>query len=121
MHPGHDRGRDRRDCHVQDTLILLYHVRLNRNSINATYRLVRVDLAPTGKQPMTTSNTWITWTSFPRRIRAWATTICEQRNASTALFCPMPSRTVAMSRQSSSRAAVGKLHFQLGPRASFVL
>src|SRR6516165_8756204 len=47
IHPGHGRGRGARE-----RLVLLHHVRLNRNYIIATCRLVCVDLAQGGKQPV---------------------------------------------------------------------
>ena len=47
IHPGHGRGRGARE-----RLVLLYHVRLNRNYIIATCRLVCVDMAQGGKQPV---------------------------------------------------------------------
>ena len=45
------------DCCVQERLALLYPVRRNRNHIDTTYRLVCVDLAQRGKQPLATSDT----------------------------------------------------------------
>src|SRR6516225_3705354 len=47
IHPGHGCGRGARE-----RLVLLHHVRLNRNYIIATCRLVFVDLAQGGKQPV---------------------------------------------------------------------
>src|SRR6516162_4943627 len=47
IHPGDGRGRGARQ-----RLVLLHHVRLNRNYIIATCRLVCVDLAQGGKQPV---------------------------------------------------------------------
>ena len=56
---------------VQGALVLLHHVRLNRNHIDATYRLVCVDLAQRSKPPVAPSHAQLIgslWTSLPRRI-----------------------------------------------------
>jgi len=45
------------DCRIQEQLVLLYPLRRNRNHTDTTYRLVCVDLAQGGKQPVATSGT----------------------------------------------------------------
>ena len=54
IHPGHGRGRGARE-----RLVLLHHVRLNRNYIIATCRLVCMDMAQGGKQPVAVNGTAI--------------------------------------------------------------